>query len=431
MVSKIGVKTLAGAAACGLVLSTASAGNYTTTCCSTCAHVYDFVDIRGVVTVNGVPTPGVQVEALCCGTGQILNNCSDAQVLSTALVGDTELGGYTNYALIFNNSGTYGTCTGQGCSTLPMYFGVPQCYTPWNVELVFTYQGCTTTVSCAQVEQAYLEANCYGEAIICVNMQCPPPCPACVDPSLGLGAAAGCTILELGAAQVSLNGPAGGVIGNVYIAPGGKANWSGGGEYLTGNVYLGTGATYQNSGVLVSGSIYYNQNLSAQIDAAYAAAALDAGLPCTQVFTTLDGKSVTTIFGQHGLNVICVQNIVLHGTQIKLTGYSDTKFVFNVTGQFVLTGGGNGPQIRVDTTVGLAPSDVLYNIIGTGQDVAFSGGGGGANCCAAIVDGTLLAPQRKINLSPGLVNGEVISGMDISIVSGSGVHCPPCSPATN
>jgi len=76
---------------------------------------------------------------------------------------------------------------------------------------------------------------------------------------------------------------------------------------------------------------------------------------------------------------------------------------------------------------GVTPGDVLYDIVGTGPDVAFSGGGGGVNCCAAIVDGTLLAPQRKISLSPGLVNGEVISGLDISIVSGASVRCP-CPP---
>jgi len=85
-----------------------------------------------------------------------------------------------------------------------------------------------------------------------------------------------------------------------------------------------------------------------------------------------------------------------------------------VTGKFVLTGGGAGPQIRVDLSAGILPKNVLYNIIGTGPDVAFSGGGGGENCCAAIVDGTLLAPLRKINLSPGLVNGEVISAMNIT-----------------
>ena len=55
--------------------------------------------------------------------------------------------------------------------------------------------------------------------------------------------------------------------------------------------------------------------------------------------------------------------------------------------------------------------------------VVLSGGGGGTGCCKAIVDGTLLAPTRKIALSPGLVNGQVISGLDISIVSGSSVRC--------
>lgn len=251
-------------------------------------------------------------------------------------------------------------------------------------------------------------------------------CPPCVDPSLGLGAASSTTVLELGPSQVSITGPAGGIFGNIYIAPGGKANFSGGGEFLTGNVYLGAGATYQNSGLIIGGSIFKNQDLSAQIDAAYAAAANAAALPCTQSFTTLDGKSVNTIVGVSGINVICVQNINIQGKQIKLTGPSDAKFIFNITGQFVLNGGGAGPQIRVDTSAGLSPSDVLYNVIGKGQDIQFNGGGGGEDCCAAIVDGTLLAPDRKIALAPGLVNGEVISGEDISIVSGSSVRCPVC-----
>jgi hypothetical protein len=89
-----------------------------------------------------------------------------------------------------------------------------------------------------------------------------------------------------------------------------------------------------------------------------------------------------------------------------------------------LTGGGSGPQIRAGGSV--QPKDILFNIIGTGSDVAFSGGGGGVNCCQAIVDGTLLAPLRNINLAPGLVNGEIISGKNISIVSGSSVRCPIC-----
>jgi choice-of-anchor A domain-containing protein len=248
----------------------------------------------------------------------------------------------------------------------------------------------------------------------------PPGCPDCVDPTLGLGAAAGCTVLQLGAAKVSITGPAGGILGDICIAPNGSLSMSGD-EYVTGTVNLGPGATFANSS---HGTVNVAQNvdLSAEISAAYAAAANAAGLPCSQSYAKLDGKIVTTITGSAGINVICVGDVVLGGKQIALTGPAGTKFIINVAGKFVLTGGGAGPQIRV--AGGVQPKDVLYNIIGTGADVAFSGGGGGVDCCAAVVDGTLLAPYRKINLSPGMVNGQVISGKDISIVSGSSVRCP-------
>ncbi|HXJ74618.1 MAG TPA: collagen-binding domain-containing protein, partial [Candidatus Dormibacteraeota bacterium] len=250
----------------------------------------------------------------------------------------------------------------------------------------------------------------------------PPGCPNCVDPNLGLGAAAGCTVLELGAAKVSITGPAGGILGDVCIAPNGSLAISGD-EFITGTVHLGAGAKFANSS---HSTVFVAQNvdLSPEISAAYAAAANAAAMPCTQTYTKLDGNGVTTITGVAGVNVICVGDVVLSGKQITLTGPAGAQFILNVTGKFVLTGGGAGPQIRV--AGGVQSKDVLYNIIGTGADVAFSGGGGGVNCCAAIVDGTLLAPGRKINLSPGLVNGQVISGKDINIVSGSSVRCPPC-----
>src|SRR5260370_10342225 len=209
-----------------------------------------------------------------------------------------------------------------------------------------------------------------------VCLQGPPPCPACVDPSLGLGAASGCTVLELGAASVAITGPAGGLLGNVCIAPGGKLSMSGS-EYITGAVELGAGATFDNSSSGFVGAVAHNVDLSAQIAAACHASVNDAALPCTQTYGMLDGKSVTTIAGGSGLNVICVQDVVLSGKQILLTGPADAKFIFNVKGKFVLTGGGLGPQIRVDASAGLKPSAALYNIIGNGQDVAFSVGRGG------------------------------------------------------
>jgi hypothetical protein len=118
-------------------------------------------------------------------------------------------------------------------------------------------------------------------------------CPPWVGPEFGLGPAANTTGLELGPSQVSINGPGGGILGDVYIAPGGKANFSGGGEYLTGNVYLRAGATYQNSGRIVQGSVYTDQNLSAQIDAAHAACSNAVCQACTQSIATFDGQKVT------------------------------------------------------------------------------------------------------------------------------------------
>jgi hypothetical protein len=308
--------------------------------------------------------------------------------------------------------------------TCDIVLGANACPGPDTIQVTVTGTAVATTTAPCIFDSAGNAAktapsSCNG------TIQCTSPCPECVNPVLGLGAASDCSVLELGPSSVSITGPAGGILGNICIAPNGKLSMSGS-EFIEGIVKLGAGATFNNSSSGVVGGVVHNVDLSAEIAAAYAANTTDAALPCSQTFQTLDGKAVKTITGVSGVNVICVQNISLSGTQILLTGPSDAIFIFNVTGKFVLTGGGLGPQIRVDTNAGIKPSAVLYNIIGQGPDVAFSGGGGGVNCCAAIVDGTILAPYRKINLSPGLVNGEIISGMNISIVSGSSVRCPPC-----
>jgi hypothetical protein len=254
------------------------------------------------------------------------------------------------------------------------------------------------------VQPSFFELTCNG-------------CPPCVNPDLGLGAAGDCTVLELGTGHVDITGPAGGLIGDVCIAPGGKLSITGS-EYVTGAIRLGAGATYSKSGSGTTGPVLTNQNLSAEINAAQAAASAAATLSCTQTFTSLNNN--LTIVGNGGLNVICVTDIILNGKTVTLFGGPSDLFVFKVTGRFVLNGGG---KILAS---GVPASNVLYDVIGTGQDVAFTGGGGGISCCNSKVDGTLLATQRKISLSPGLVNGEVISGRDISIVSGSSVRCPVC-----
>jgi choice-of-anchor A domain-containing protein len=371
------LKRLACAAAGSLLL--ASAGNVG-------AHIMGHVYCYDNGATNVIP--GVTVIMSCsCGLGP------GTELLSTV----TDSNGFYSFTVITNSPCAVSVET----NTVPPGCDVPICPT-FVCDITF-----------GQMDTQIVNF-CFG----------PPPCVACANPALGLGDAAGISIFELGNGNVQINGPAGGIIGNVAIASGGQLQMSGS-EYVTGTIELATGATIQNSSQSAP-AVVYNVNLSAQISAALSAASADAALPCTQTIPTLDGQTVTTITGGHGMNVICVGNITMNGTQVLLTGPSDAKFIINVTGQFALNGGGAGPHILVDTTAGLLPSDVLFNVIGQGPAVALTGGGGGVNCCAAIVDGTILAPQRQINLSPGLVNGQVISGQNISVVSGSSVQCTPC-----
>jgi hypothetical protein len=252
-------------------------------------------------------------------------------------------------------------------------------------------------------------------------LQLTPSCPPCVDPIFGLGPDT-TTVFQLGSGKIDITGPPGGIIGDIWDNKG-KLSITGS-EFVTGTIHLGVGATFANSSSGSIGPVVSNVDMSAQVAAAYTAYSNNIAKPCTQTITTIDGKTVKTIVGVAGLNVICVKDISLSGTQVHIQGPAGAKFLFLISGKMVFTGGGSGPQIRVDSPI--APSDVLYNLIGTGSSVAFSGGGGGADCCAAIADGTILAPFRKIALSPGLVNGEIISSLDISIVSGSSVRCPSC-----
>jgi hypothetical protein len=364
--------------------------------------VYCDANCNGVLDSGDAPLAGVTVNAYLCGT--------------STLVGSTATAADGSYSFTPTASMPLGSFY-YTCVVLPQGYSAGA--NPGN-------PGFACTSSCFTFAEP---CDCTHDLYICPTTHTcnTNACPDCVDPVFGLGAASGSSVFELRAHSVSITGPPGGIIGDISIAPNGKPSLTGS-EYVTGTIFLGAGATFSDSSSGGVGGVVHNVDLSAQIAEAYAANANNAALPCSQSFTTLDGKSVTTITGNHRVNVICVKDMSLSGKQILLTGPADAKFVFNITGKLVLTGGGLGPQIRVDASAGIPPSAVLYNLIGTGQDVAFSGGGGGVNCCAAIVDGTILAPYRKIALSPGLVNGEVISGLDISIVSGPSVKCPPCVP---
>ena len=96
-----------------------------------------------------------------------------------------------------------------------------------------------------------------------------------------------------------------------------------------------------------------------------------------------------------------------------------------MTGSFKVSGGDNGGKVLVGDPV--ERKNVLYNVLGTGTDIIFDGGGGGSvSTIRAVVDGTILAPERKINLNPGLVRGQILSAKDINITKGSFVQSLSC-----
>jgi choice-of-anchor A domain-containing protein len=81
---------------------------------------------------------------------------------------------------------------------------------------------------------------------------------------------------------------------------------------------------------------------------------------------------------------------------------------------------GHGHSARILTANGLSPADVLFNVTGT-TGVSFSCGLN--NEC--VVNGIILAPEASVSLTPGLVNGEIISGENINIASGGTINAVP------
>jgi choice-of-anchor A domain-containing protein len=143
------------------------------------------------------------------------------------------------------------------------------------------------------------------------------------------------------------------------------------------------------------------QSSLARLDASAASAAAARLSPTSsRNQINLRRKSLTLDAGVYNLT-----NLRLNRSTLTLSG-SGT-FVFNISSAFALN------SARVLLAGGATEANVLFNYTGT-SDVTLSGRRRGS-----VLHGIILALNAKVNLAPGLVVGEIISGSDMSLSSGT------------
>jgi hypothetical protein len=130
------------------------------------------------------------------------------------------------------------------------------------------------------------------------------------------------------------------------------------------------------------------------------------------------GFGNVTIAGGAGTNVINLYDLKLSNSDVlTLDAPEGGSFVINVLHDFKINGSDNGG--RIELSGGLTPFNVLYNVVGAGNDVVFTGTSTDGVPNAQIY-GVVLAPNRSVKLNPGVVFGEVIGGgQELSLSSGA------------
>ncbi|HVS35504.1 MAG TPA: choice-of-anchor A family protein, partial [Gemmataceae bacterium] len=157
--------------------------------------------------------------------------------------------------------------------------------------------------------------------------------------------------------------------------------------------------------------------LSAANSAALNAASTFAALTPTQSVPSgaISGTTTVSAANPGGLNVLNVTGINLgNGQTLTLSGSAGSQFVVNDSGGLTLNSG------AIALSGGVTADDVVFNMINGG---AVSTSGGLNN--ESVLNGLVLDATGKIQLTPGLVNGEIVGGDNINLASGATINNTP------
>jgi hypothetical protein len=222
-------------------------------------------------------------------------------------------------------------------------------------------------------------------------------------------------VLALSGSKVDITNPQTQINGNVGLGQDATQNFSDG--RINGQLRVDPTANNSKSNNVQVACGTVKRDLSCADQAAADASCEIASLCPTQNVSNITGS--TTVCSTRTVNVLDVNNVQLDGSStLTLKGGQNDYFLINVSGKFAMTG---TSSINLS---GVRTSHVLFNFVGRGQQVAFTG--------KSRAQGSFLLRSRDCSVSGATVNGAIIgaSCQQIAITSGAQVcgesFCPPC-----
>jgi choice-of-anchor A domain-containing protein len=225
-----------------------------------------------------------------------------------------------------------------------------------------------------------------------------------------LGSAAGYGILTGQKEKLTFSGNLN-LAGNLGVGSSSTLKFSGAGNAIAGTEYKDSGVSSSGSASIAGGVV--TQSMSTAIGDAVTAATTAASLDATPGLAN-QGGSIDVTGSNNSIVIKAVQNAsenVLNISSLSLAngsitfddnGYTNAKFIINVTGGFSI-----GASALIKGINGADASDIIFNIEGTGSTVNLTG-----NSSTSII-GTILAPQRNVSLGGGgSLTGALIAGVN-------------------